>query len=161
MTSVAHVLFCLRWVTLLEPRPRFPLPSPLEDILSQGTLSLLASALAWLMVTRSVVLGDRGQRCLPLVATSSACPSRTTSTRTRSECFRLKVWASAGAALWGERRAGPGAGRIPGQVGRGVSKKDSWGRGAGLQRTPGRARSGGPPRTQLHHSHPRSGEGTG
>lgn len=137
MTSVAHVLFCLRWVTLLEPRPWFPLPSPLEDILSLGTLSLLASALAWLMVTRSVVLGDRGQRCLPLVATSSACPSRTTSTRTRSECFRLKVRASAGAALWGERGGGHGAGRIPGQVGGGVSKKDSGGGARGCSSTLG------------------------
>lgn len=89
--------FCLCWMALLSLGPGFPPPS--EDLPSQGTLSLLASALAWLMVTRSVVLGDRSQRCLPLVATSSACPSRTTSTLTRSECFRLKVWASAGAAL--------------------------------------------------------------
>lgn len=76
------------------------------DFPSRGTLSLLASVLAWLMLSRSVVLGERGQRCLPLVATSSACPSHTTSTRTCSERFRLKVWAPAGAALHGERKAG-------------------------------------------------------
>lgn len=64
-----------------------------------GTLSLLASVLAWAMLSRSVLLGDRAQRCLPLVTTSSASPSRTTSTFTPSECFRLKVLAPAGAAL--------------------------------------------------------------
>lgn len=87
----------------MAPPPRLWRP-PEVDWPSHGTLSLLASVLAWLMESRSVVLGERGQRCFPLVATSSACPSHTTSTCTCSECFRLKVSAPAGAALQGERR---------------------------------------------------------